>query len=100
MLALACASLPFATLTVLFFLFIFSIHSVAKKLGRKFVGVEVDEYYCNMAQKRLKLAEKSKMIQGYEDGVFWERNTLRDRVKIKQSAAKSESHQALKVKRK
>lgn len=29
-----------------------------------------------MAEKRLELAEKDKTIQGYEDGVFWERNTL------------------------
>ncbi|MEJ5305134.1 MAG: DNA methyltransferase [Ignavibacteria bacterium] len=49
---------------------------VAKKLNRKFSGVEIDEYYCCIAEKRLKLAEEDKSIQGYEDGVFWERNTL------------------------
>jgi site-specific DNA-methyltransferase (adenine-specific) len=54
---------------------------VAKKLGRKYVGVEVDEYYCHVAEKRLELAEKNKRIQGYEDGVFWERNTLLAQVK-------------------
>jgi site-specific DNA-methyltransferase (adenine-specific) len=49
---------------------------VAKKLRRNFVMVEIDEEYCLYAQKRLKLAEKDKSIQGYADEVFWERNTL------------------------
>ncbi len=49
---------------------------VAKKLGRKFVGVEVDEEFACYALKRLELAEKDKTIQGYSDGVFWERNSL------------------------
>jgi len=48
---------------------------VAKKLGRKFVGVEIDKYYACLAEKRLELAEKNKTIQGYSHGVFWERNT-------------------------
>jgi len=51
---------------------------VAKKLNRKFVMVEIDEEYCLYALKRLKLAEKDASIQGYSDGVFWERNTFKD----------------------
>jgi site-specific DNA-methyltransferase (adenine-specific) len=49
---------------------------VAKKLGRKYVGVESDRYYACLAEKRLDLAEKDKSIQGYQFGVFWERNTI------------------------
>jgi site-specific DNA-methyltransferase (adenine-specific) len=48
----------------------------AKKLGRKFSGIEMDKLYSCIAAKRLHLAEKDKSIQGYEDGVFWERNTF------------------------
>lgn len=47
---------------------------VAKKLQRKYIGIESDEYYCLVAEKRLKNAETNKKIQGYEDGVFWDRN--------------------------
>lgn len=46
----------------------------AKKLNRAFTGIERDEYYCLLAEKRLDLAENNKTIQGYSDGVFWERN--------------------------
>jgi len=49
---------------------------VAKKLNRNFVMVEIDEEYCLYAQKRLQIAEENSSIQGYADGVFWERNTL------------------------
>jgi site-specific DNA-methyltransferase (adenine-specific) len=49
---------------------------VAKKLGRSFTAIEADEHYCLLALKRLEMAEKDKSIQGFTDGVFWERNTL------------------------
>ena len=49
---------------------------VAKKLGRNFIGLESNEDYCCWAEKRLALADTDTTIQGYTDGVFWERNTL------------------------
>ena len=48
----------------------------AKKLGRHFVGIEQNPRYCVWCEKRLELAERNPGIQGYADGVFWERNTF------------------------
>ncbi|MDD7317090.1 MAG: site-specific DNA-methyltransferase [Prevotellaceae bacterium] len=47
----------------------------AKKLNRHFSGIEINEQYCVWVEKRLKMAEENNTIQGYADGVFWERNT-------------------------
>lgn len=49
---------------------------VAKKLNRKYVGIELNEEYCFWTEKRLENADNDASIQGYTDGVFWERNTL------------------------
>ena len=48
----------------------------AKKLGRHYSGIEMNEQYCIWTEKRLEMAEKDCSIQGYADGVFWERNTF------------------------
>lgn len=49
---------------------------VAKKLGRKYIGIEANEQYCVWAEKRLEMANTDSTIQGYLNGVFWERNSL------------------------
>lgn len=49
---------------------------VAKKLGRKFVGIEQSQEYCCWAMKRLERAAEAPSIQGYAQGVFWERNSF------------------------
>ena len=66
---------------------------VAKKLGRKYGGVEMNTEYCCWTEKRLEMAEIDKSIQGYNNGVFWERNTASQQTnnkrKIKRNNAKS-----------
>ena len=48
---------------------------VAKKLGRQWCGIELNEEYAMLAEKRLAMADDDVTIQGYGDGVFWERNS-------------------------
>lgn len=48
----------------------------AQKLGRHFLGIELNEEYCCWGQARLQRARRQPEIQGYQKGVFWERNTL------------------------
>ncbi len=50
---------------------------VAEKLERNFVTIESDEKYCLLAQKRLEIAKEDASIQGFSDGVFWERNSAK-----------------------
>lgn len=54
---------------------------VAKKLGRKYLGVEINEEYCLWAAKRLQIADENAEIQGYADGVFWERNSQNEQIR-------------------
>lgn len=65
---------------------------VAKKLGRSCCGIEVNRDYCLWTVKRLISAIDDKTIQGYEDGVFWERNSLKDQRANISSNQSSESY--------
>ncbi len=46
----------------------------AKKLGRCYLGIERERKYVALTMRRLELAELNKNIQGYEGGVFKNRN--------------------------
>lgn len=60
---------------------------VAHKLGRHFCGIEVNHEYCLWAAKRLLNSQTDKTIQGFADGVFWERNTLGNQKKTVKKAS-------------
>ncbi|MBE7081833.1 MAG: site-specific DNA-methyltransferase [Clostridiales bacterium] len=48
---------------------------VAKKLDRNFINIEQNLLYCAWGEKRLLDARENKQIQGYSNGIFYERNT-------------------------
>jgi site-specific DNA-methyltransferase (adenine-specific) len=48
---------------------------VAKKLGRRYVGIEIDAKFASISEKRLEQAANDTAIQGFEEGIFWERNS-------------------------
>ena len=49
---------------------------VAKKLNRRYIGIEMEPQYCVWAEQRLAMVEENPEIQGYSSGIFWERNSL------------------------
>jgi site-specific DNA-methyltransferase (adenine-specific) len=55
---------------------------VARKLKRHCIGIEACEEYCLLAERRLELANEDLSIQGYTDGVFWDRNTLQEQTRL------------------
>ena len=62
---------------------------VCKKLGRRYLGIEQDSEYCCWAEKRLHLADSDTSIQGYSDGVFWERNSCNEQEPKKRAACQT-----------
>lgn len=48
----------------------------ARKLSRRFCGIEQDPLYAALSEKRLAMAAGDTAIQGFRDGVFWERNSI------------------------
>ncbi|MCL1805112.1 MAG: site-specific DNA-methyltransferase [Clostridiales bacterium] len=59
----------------------------AKKLNRRYLGIEIDPGYCALAARRLEMADADRTIQGYADGVFWERNTSQGQQKSRRAQA-------------
>ncbi len=51
---------------------------VAEKLLRRWCGVEINTEYLCWALKRIGATRDDSRIQGYENGVFWERNSVSD----------------------
>ncbi len=61
----------------------------AQKLGRKFFGIEINEKYCCWGLARLEKAKEDPSIQGYSDGVFWERNTQKEQAALRRKNSSS-----------
>jgi site-specific DNA-methyltransferase (adenine-specific) len=67
---------------------------VAKKLKRNFIGIEQNEEYCCLAEKRLSLSDTDTGIQGYSNGIFWERNTLNVQLKETKKLVQERTHKS------
>ena len=65
---------------------------VARKLGRSYIGIEAEPQYCLWAEQRLERAERDPRIQGFADGVFWDRNTLSDQALARRSETDQAPH--------
>ena len=68
---------------------------VARKLQRKYVGIEIDEFYGCLTEKRLAMAASDGAIQGYSDGVFWDRNTFSEQLGANRSDRGNANSRAL-----
>ena len=48
---------------------------VAQKLNRNYLGIEQNPQYCIWTEKRIEMAQSDPTIQGFIDGVFWDRRS-------------------------
>lgn len=64
---------------------------VAQKLGRNYCCIEINREYCYWAAKRLENSIQDKTIQGYANGVFWERNSLGEQKKQQPASKEKKS---------
>lgn len=80
---LILASCPFGGAVLDPFLGSGTTSMVAAKLGRHYTVVEIERDYCQLAERRLELAREDPTIQGYRDGVFWERNSAPPRPSVR-----------------
>lgn len=71
---------------------------VAKKLNRHYIGIEIEKQYCVWAEQRLEMAERNPEIQGYVNGVFWDRNSLSEQNTAQRKTNDSKKQRASKVK--
>lgn len=58
---------------------------VAEKLCRRWCGIDTNMEYLCWARKRISAAQKDSAIQGYRDGVFWERNSFPQQQRLSQA---------------
>lgn len=58
---------------------------VAEKLRRRWCGIDINMEYLCWARKRISAAQCDSAIQGYKDGVFWERNSFPQQQRVSQS---------------
>ncbi len=66
---------------------------VAEKLGRRWCGIDINTEYLCWAIKRIRNARRHAGIQGYSDGVFWERNSLPPKQKMSALHKREETSQ-------
>lgn len=71
---------------------------VAEKLGRRWCGVDINTEYLCWARKRISAAQKKPAIQGYREGVFWERNSLPQQQKSFERENNDDSSQEVRTK--
>ena len=66
---------------------------VAEKLGRQWCGIDINSEYLCWARKRILAARRDPTIQGYDEGVFWERNSFAQQRKTSQVGRQEDTSQ-------